>query len=429
MKGNKNPFWAVVSKALAVMTATLIVALILAPGAWAASNYKILYNFTGGTDGSQPRAGILILDASGNLYGTTNAGGASGNGTVFKLAKNSDGSWTETVLYSFAGGTDGAAPYTGVTFDTSGNLYGTTVFGGDYSAGIVYQLVPNSDGTWAESVLYSFTGGTDGASPWAGVIFDATGALYGTTEGGGASGVGVVYKLTPTSGGAWTETVLHSFTGGKDGINPLWGKLTFDAVGNLYGVAGAGGTGNCGNWAGPDCGVVFELTPQSDGTWKEQVIFTFHGRYSGFLPTGPVTFDSAGRLYGAAQGWNGNYGNVFKLTLGAKGKWTERVLHVFAGNQDGAYPHAGPVFDVAGHLYSTTFFGEDLNGDCCYGQVFKLVPHTYGWTKYALHRFRGPPQDGSNTSAGVVLDAAGNVYGTTDNGGTSGNGVVFEIMK
>ena len=427
MKTNK--FWTVLSKALAVIAATLIVALILAPGAWAASKYKVLHNFTGGADGGQLQDNFLILDTAGNLYGMTAGGGASGDGVVFKLTPNSDGTWTESVLYNFAGGTDGANPHAGLVFDASGNLYGTTQYGGNYSAGIVFQLVPNSDGTWTESVLYSFAGGSDGANPVAGLIFDATGTLYGTTEVGGPSGLGVVYKLTPNSDGTWTETVLHSFSGGRDGANPYDGNLTFDTAGNLWGAAAAGGTGNCSTWAGTGCGVIFKLTPQSDESWKERVTFTFGTQgASGFLPVGPVIFDSAGHLYAVAQGWNGNYGNVFKLTLGAKGKWNERVLHVFQGNQDGAYPE-GPVFDTAGNLYGTTVFGEDLNGDCCFGQVFKLVPHRYGWKKYALHRFQGPPRDGSNTVSGVVLDSARNIYGVTVNGGPYGNGNVFEIVK
>jgi len=352
-----NQFWAFFSKVLTAMTVTLILASILAPGAGAASKYKVIYNFTGGADGSVPDWG-LILDTSGNLYGTTAAGGTSGNGAVFKLTKNSDGSWTETLLYSFAGDADGATPYARVTFDPSGNLYGTTQYGGGYSAGIVFQLVPNSDGTWTENVLYSFTGGSDGANPWAGVTLDAAGTLYGTTTGGGTQSMGVVYNLTPNSNGTWTYDVLHSFAGGNDGSYPWW-NLIFDTAGNLWGVAAAGGKTICNTWAGSGCGVIFELTPQSDGSWKEQVIFDFDTHQ--FLPVGPVIFDSAGRLYGATQGWYGNFGNVFKLTLGAKGNWTEHVLHTFNGNQDGAYPSL---------LNSSRlrFFGEDVRSGIFEGQ-------------------------------------------------------------
>jgi uncharacterized repeat protein (TIGR03803 family) len=421
-----NPFWTAISKVLAVMTVTLGVALILAPGAWAAGTYKILHKFTG-ADGSQPM-GVLIFDTSGNLYGTTYQGGPSGDGTVFKLTKNSDGSWTESVLYSFAGGTDGATPQAGVTFDASGNLYGTTQNGGASSAGTVFQLVPNSSGTWTETLLYSFTGGSDGANPFYGVTFGAAGTLYSVTSGGGAQGMGVVYKLTPNSDGSWTYGLIHSFTGGTDGSYPLYGgTLTFDKAGNLYGATsdGVDAWGNCP--ISNDCGSIVKLMPQSDGSWKEKVIFRFDGTH-GIKPVSPVIFDSAGRLYGNANGGGGNYGNAFQLTLRATGKWTEHVLHVFQGNQDGAYPF-GVVFDTSGNLYGTTFFGEDLNGACCYGQVFKLAPRRWLWAKYALHRFQGPPRDGSNSGAGVVLDSAGNVYGVTENGGPNGDGVVFEFMK
>jgi len=293
MKREQNQFRTAASKVLAVAAVTLIMALVLAPGAWAARRYKVLYRFTGGTDGSQPFAG-LILDTSGNLYGTTPQGGACGNGVVFKLTKNSDGSWTESVLHAFAGGTDGATPYAEVTFDTSGNLYGTTQYGGASSAGTVFQLAPNSDGTWTERVLYSFTGGSDGANPFSGVIFDGGGNLYGTTYYGGASGAGVVYKLTPNSDGTWIERVLHTFTGGLDGGNPDFGNLTFDTAGNLYGPTGYGG--------GSGSGVVYKLTPSDDGTWTETVLHTFTGGKDGMIPSGTLVFDPMGRLYGVAQG-------------------------------------------------------------------------------------------------------------------------------
>jgi len=360
MKREQNQFRTSASKVLAVAAVTLIMALVLPPGAWAARRYKVLYRFTGGTDGSQPFAG-LILDTSGNLYGTTPQGGAFGNGVVFKLTKNSDGSWTESVLHAFAGGTDGATPYAEVTFDTSGNLYGTTQYGGASSAGTVFQLAPNSDGTWTERVLYSFTGGSDGANPFSGVIFDGGGNLYGTTYYGGASGAGVVYKLTPNSDGTWIERVLHTFTGGLDGM----------------------------------------------------------------IPSGTLVFDPMGRLYGVAQGVNGDYGNVFKLTLGANGKWSDQVLYVFQGDQDGAYPVGGVVLDTAGNLYGTTNAGFNTRGGA--GQLFKLVRGM--WPKYA-YLFGGPPQDGGNSTAPVVFDAAGNLYGTAYDGwGIGCCGVVFEGIK
>ena len=197
----KNQFWPVVGKALAAMTVTLIMALILTPGAWAANTYKILDQFNG-TDGADPIEAQFVFDAAGNLYGTTEAGGVYGYGTVFELTPNSDGSWTETVLYSFTGGTDGQGPFAGVIFDTIGNLYGTTTSGGEYGDGTVFTLTPNSGGGWTETVIYNFTGGNDGYEVVGGVTFDGAGNLYGTATQGGASGNGDVYELSPTRTGA-----------------------------------------------------------------------------------------------------------------------------------------------------------------------------------------------------------------------------------
>src|SRR5215468_7698755 len=168
-----NQLLAAAGKLLAVVAVALIVVLVLAPGASAARKYKVLYSFSGGADGGQPGAG-LIFDGAGNLYSTTSQGGTYGNGVVFELIHNSDGSWTEGVLYSFTGGSDGGTPYSALTFDTKGNLYGTTSVGGTYGYGTVFQLTP-SGGGWTETVIYSFTGGSDGANPWYGVIFDAAG--------------------------------------------------------------------------------------------------------------------------------------------------------------------------------------------------------------------------------------------------------------
>ena len=276
-------------------------------GTWTVS---ILHAFDG-ADGALPYAGV-IFDAAGNLYGTTLYGGAfstrtcpDGCGVVFKLAPNPDGTWTESVLHSFTGGADGEEPSAGVIFDTAGNLYGTTGGGGAHSYGVVFKLAPSSDGTWTESVLYSFTGGADGGQPQAGVIFDAAGNLYGTTFYDGAYGYyGVVFKLTPSPDGTWTESVLHSFTGGADGCFPLAG-LIFDAAGNLYGTTYQGGADGYG--------VVFKLKPSSSG-WSETVLHTFIG--FGRDPAGGVIFDPGGNLYGTAG--NGNhafdFGLVFEIT-------------------------------------------------------------------------------------------------------------------
>src|SRR6266567_4592886 len=229
----RNSFQTALSKGLTTMTVMLIVTLILATSA--AAEYKILYQFKNAKYGAYPTS--LIMDASGNLYGVAEGGGAYGSGTVFKLMPKPDGSWTETVLYNFTAG-DGASPRSRLVFDAAGNLYGTGAFGGKYAAGFVYKLTHKLDGGWTKSVLYTFTGGADGGTPLGGLIFDAAGNLYGAAwQGGiinGNTGVsyGVVFKLTPNPDSTWTESVIYSFPSqtGPHGV-------TFDAVGNLYGTA------------------------------------------------------------------------------------------------------------------------------------------------------------------------------------------------
>jgi uncharacterized repeat protein (TIGR03803 family) len=420
MKG-RELLWTVVSKALAVVAVTLVVALVLAPSAWAASKYKILHRFTG-ADGSQPM-GVLIFDTLGNLYGTSLGGGCCGSGTVFELTPNSDGTWTQSVLYSFTGGSDGRAVMSGVIFDASGSLYGTTLGGGDYGYGTVYQLKPNSDGTWTESVLHSFND-SDGATLVGGLVFDTSGNLYGTAAGGGAYGHGVVFKLAPNSDGTWTESTLHDFMGGKDGGYPDHSNLIFDRTGNLYGVTAGWQTGDSN-------GTVFELTPNSDGTWTQVVLHAFSGGKDGYVPQGTLTFDQAGSLYGATlAGGAYGHGTVFKLTPGSGGKWKKGVLHQFRGGKDGSSPFAGVAFDTAGNLYGTTDDGgvgscSDGQGTGC-GTVFKLIPNSKGgWTEQVLRRFAGIAA--GNPISGVLFDTAGNLYATASNRGFNGLGVMFEI--
>jgi uncharacterized repeat protein (TIGR03803 family) len=425
-----NSFWTTVSEALAVVAVTLIVALIMAPGASAAVTYKVLHQFNG-TDGADPYdASGLIFDASGNLYGTTARGGAYGYGTVFQLTPNPDGSWTESMLYSFGSGSDGATPIGSVIFDVSGNLYGGTISGGNYGSGTVFKLTPNLDGSWTESVLYSFTGGTDGAGA-GNLTFDATGALYGTSMGG-AYGYGAVYKLTPNSDGTWTETVLHSFMTASNG-DPS-GGLSFDTSGNLYGSTNGEDNSSC-------CGLVYELILQQNGSWQYKVLHRFtSGDHAGFSPGGsPLVFDQGGSLYAATAhggggngcGWGG-CGTVFKLTPGSDGKWREHVLYRFKGGMDAEQATANIVFDTAGNLYGTTLHGgggscaEFWGGSGC-GTVYKLIPNPKGGgIEYVLHRFRGPA--GGNPWGGIVLDGNGNIYGVASGEGTRGSsGSVFEI--
>jgi hypothetical protein len=430
-----------------VLFVVITAVLVLAPGTWAQSKYKTLKTFTqrgpGQMNGYSP-SDSLIVDQAGNLYGTTVYGGTNncspgipGCGVVFKLTPNAGGTWTESVLYRFAGGNDGANPYAGLIFDAAGNLYGTTWSGGANSAngfgGTVFKLTPKGDGTWSESVLYSFcslTNCADGALPYGGVILDQKGNLYGTTVIGGSSSLvcnggnkncGVVFKLTPNAGGGWTESVLYNFTGGNDGGSPF-GSLIFDQSGNLYGTAEESSAGSCRF----GCGVVFQLTPQVGGNWTESVLHGFTGGSDGGVPVGELIFDAKGNLYGATTsgGHIGRFcsvgcGLAFELTPNG-GSWTETVLHQFRGI-DGGFPAAGLTFDAAGNLWGTT----EVDGPRIEGVVFKLTPNSSGgWRETVVHAFQNHP--GGSPRAGIVFDGAGNLYGTTYGDSTT-FGSVFEI--
>jgi len=415
------------------LVALIVLTLVLAPDAWAQSKYKTLHKFAGGTDGRLPKGG-LVLDSTGNLYGTTTSGGTHTWGTVFKLAPNSDGSWTESVLHNFADRPDGEVPIAGLIFDQAGNLYGTTCEGGAGGQGAVFELSPNLDGSWTESVLYSFcslSNCVDGEVPIAGLIFDQAGNLYGTTWQGGAGGQGAVFELSPNLDGSWTESVLHSFMG-SDGADPA-ASLIFDLAGNLYGTTYLGGVSGK-RYVGQTLGVVFRLTPQQNGTWKESVLHRFVGT-DGANPHGGLAFDQAGNLYGTTSNAgsckvdNSGCGTVFQLTPNADGSWKEKVLHHFRVTANGAFPWAGLIFDQTGNLYGTTYGGgnpthcpRDFFG--C-GVVFKLAPDSKGgWSESVVHRFVDDP--GAEPFGGLIFDTAGNLYGTT-RVGFSTFGSVFEI--
>jgi len=377
------------------LLAVFALSLIFVPSALATS--KTLYTFTVGSDGYEPIAS-LIFDQSGNLYGTTSQGGSASSGSVFKLTPNGDGTWTQSVLYSFQGGTDGAHPAARLIFDQSGNLYGTTAFGGSTNQGTVFELTP-SGGSWTETVLHTF-------------VFDSVGNLYGTTEKGGAHGGGAVFKLTPNA----AESVLYSFcsvTKCGDGKGPMAGVI-LDRSGNLCGTtqfAGANGDG-----------VVFKLTPRTHGSWKETVLHSFIGS-DGSQPIAGLIFDASWRLYGTTLGGGAHSdGVVFKLTHQANGSWAEKVLHSFSGS-DGVNPADSVIFDQSGNLYGTTTVG----GAGGFGVAFKLAPNSHGgWHETVLLSFTNHPDNFPD--AGLIFDGAGNLYGTTFGDGSTTHGSVFEIM-
>ena len=339
-----------------------------------------------------------------------------------------DGS--EVGVYSFNGSGGGPSlPYAGLITDSAGHLYGTTEFGGTYNHGTVFEVIANANGKWTESVLYSFTGGQDGGQPSGGLTFDAAGNLYGTTNFGGSAncklGCGTIFKLTHGSG-YWAETVVYTFTGGSDGREPYAG-LVSDGQGNFYGTTLLGG--NLDTVCSSGCGTVFKMS-QSNGTWVESVLYAFAGGNDGAMPYAGLTFDGANNLYGATNG-GGPYGSgtVFRLTAGQSGSWTESVLHAFTGGQDGSYPTGNLILDTAGNLYGTASKG----GVKGYGVVFKLSPTSGGtWQELVLHTFWNSPA--ANPAAGLVMDAAGNLYGTTLLGADlhscgGGCGTLFKLSR
>lgn len=419
-----------------LLSASLLALGIVVAQPASAQSYAVLHSFTGGADGGNPYAG-LTMDGAGDLYGTTRFGGTGygaafklahsgagwittplrsflprdgdypraklvfgpdgalygtastggqggscegdGCGTVFKLTppattcRSSYCPWTETVLYRFVGGTDGALPTSEVVFDRAGNLYGTTANGGhmgtgtcEAGCGVVYELSP-SHGGWTESTLYSFTGLDDGSGPYSGLVLDAAGNLYGTTTYGGTRGTGTVFELT-FSGSGWTKTTLYNFQWNPDGINPV-GSLIFDQAGNLYGATSSGGGNPLGLCLSNGCGTVFLLSP-TNGGWAYTTLYAFTGSAGDEFPNAGLVMDAAGRLYGTtsgAQPWS-PYGNVFRLSP-SNGGWTYTSLYDFSGGTDGAFSYSNLVFDAQGTLYGTTSGGGSDNS----GVVFAIT--------------------------------------------------------
>jgi uncharacterized repeat protein (TIGR03803 family) len=401
-----------------------------------AQTETVLYTLTGKAKGFGPQ-GSLVLDKSGNLYGTTANGGIYGGGdsrgfgTVFELTP-SVGGWNWRMLYKFPGSPNGgSSPSSGLISDTKGNLYGTTYAGGTDNAGTVFELAPTASSSWKEKQIYAF-GATqgDGSHPEGPLTFDDRHNLYGTTFNGGAYGEGSVFKLAPAGAGAWTETVLYSFAGDANGGTPSAG-VVLDNAENLYGTAATAGPYGYGD--------VFELSPQGGGGWTLTVLHGFTaGSNDGRIPSAPLIFDGQGNLYGStAEGGSQNQGTVFELTPAGSGLWTETVIYSFQiGSSYGAGP-SGLVFDTQGNLDGTTSVGTGGKG--CYeglgcGTVFQLRPITGGWSYSLLYSFTGGSDGGQAGTGGLILDQQGNLYGTTTNGGNLadcsvylGCGVVFKI--
>ena len=344
----------------------------------------------------------------------------------------------ETVLHRFRSGNDGSEPRAGLIADAAGNLYGTTFYGGSQATvGTIFKLSPlrRQDAAWTETILHTFSDLLGGWDPWAGLISDKSGNLFGTTWLGGTFGdCGVVFELSP-SGGSWTYTVLHNFAcdGSGDGGESR-ADLVLDQSGNLFGTTSVGGSGGCAG----GCGVVFELSPSGSG-WNETVLYNFQGTFEeGGGTDGGVVLDKQGNLYGTnSRGETHNSaGAVFELKRPPKpgGLWKYKIIHDFINPSDGSFPRAGVVFDSHGNLYGTTEFGggSGCGGIGC-GAVFELKRQRTGdWVYAALYRFAGNG-DGGLPQAKLTLGVASEVYGTTQEGGTGsgcsglGCGVAFRL--
>ncbi|MGA2694825.1 MAG: choice-of-anchor tandem repeat GloVer-containing protein [Terriglobales bacterium] len=413
-----------------------IVILLLLPAAafGAGPRLQVLHNFTGGGDGSSPST-ALVADSSGNLYGTTGEGGSTngcfggiGCGVVFELSppKRIGGSWKETILYRFTGGSDGAGPHSSLVFDTAGNLYGTTTLGGDLGnqlcagfynsgCGVVFELSPQGDG-WSETTLYTFEGAGDGAFPLGSLVFDLSGNLYGTASLGGGGGecitgellgCGTIFELSPNGSGVWTEATIYQFQGLPDGAIPKAG-MVLDRRGNLYGTTVAGGA--------QGYGTVFELSPplQQGGTWDEGAIYSFPAS----TPEPPgVMLDSQGNLYGTSDSGSGS---VFELTPSA-GAWIENTIYSFKGQKN-----AGPtalVMDKSGNLYGA------LGGPQC-GALYRLENENDLWSEEQLDFVKGN-EGPCGPGGALIFGKSEALYGTSVRGGTCsgyGCGTVFGIL-
>jgi hypothetical protein len=466
---DRNRYSRVVSRLLALFAVALTVA-VPASASW---KEKVVYSFQGGTDGSLP-AGSVIFDKVGNLYGATIEGGSTACppgwcGTIYQLSPPTQkgGQWTETVLYVFKGHdqNDGSSPSGGLIADNAGNFYGVTGYGGSgpcvlfgtaTGCGTVFELSPPAQkgGAWTETVLYNFRGGKDGDLPTGPLVFDSAGDLYGATEFGGGKGTtcdvfyggncGTVFKLSPpkTKGGKWTEKVLHRFAGisqGKqygDGAVPNAG-LVVDTTGAVYGTTSYGGNQQCKGDGYLGCGTVFKLALSlgNSASWAEAILHRFVGYPNdGQLPSSGLIFDSGGTLYGTtAGGGDQAEGTIFVLKQPKErgGPWRETLLHQFTAGSDGAVPIAPLTLSAVGALYGAASIGGVVGG----GTLFQLTlsPKRHTWRFDAVYTFRGSP-DGSYPASRLTLGPSRSYYGTTQQSGNAGQncgrlgcGTVFEV--
>jgi hypothetical protein len=389
------------NKVTLMMTAAAI--LCMATSGEAKVKEATLYSFTGGSDGSFPHAGV-ISDAKGNLYGVTSSGGADHSGVIYELSPPKHGAttWTQTTLYSFTGGNDGANPQADLMMDAKGNLYGTTYSGGASGQGVTFQLVRHKvKDTWKFRTMWSFTGGNDGGVPAGSLSMDSAGNLYGTTTQGGIGVVGTVFELTPASAGKkWIERVLYNFTGNNDGGEPM-GNVLLGSDGNIYGTTAGYGEFNYG--------VVYRLTaPVSGGDWGFSVLHAFQGGSDGEVPRDGLIQDTNGTLYGATAGFANSYGNVFQMNTDGS---NYNVIYTVSGGQGftGNGPWQTVTMGANGTIYGTTY----ADGQSSFGEVFQLAPQAGNtWIPTVLYTFPGGA-GGQYSYSKVLIDTVGRLYGTT----------------
>ncbi len=457
-----------------VPASIFVTAMVAVSPLMAAKTSAVVWPFTGGPDGYSPRGDLILV--SGIFYGTSSAGGATNDGAVYQITPGTTGG-TETAVWNFTGGADGSFPNAGVIADSAGNLFGTTELGATNGAGAVYRLTPPAAGqtAWTENTLWNFTGGVDGGQPTGALIFDQTGSgtLFGTTRSGGTSNAGTVFRLDPPAGGTgpWTETVIWSFTGGTDGAQPLAGLYQNPTTKVLFGTASIGGSSGAG--------VVFQLSPPSGSgsAWTLIPLWSPTGGSDGAAPTGSLIADTTGALYGTTK-FGGNqtcpmagypyYGEpnsdtdpalnapyvgigangcgvVFKLTPPAisGGSWTQSVIWSFTGAQDGGNPVAGLV-DVSGVLYGLTpaygsaIGASESKGGSFTGSIYALTPPSQPGGAYTETNFPVPfgQTIGTYARGNILVGPGGKFYCTASYGGPNwvhhafyGNGSVMSITK
>jgi uncharacterized repeat protein (TIGR03803 family) len=415
---------------LGTLASAILASAVFTAGTLLSAQEKVLYSFEPklGRDGQGPESS-LVFDTAGNLYGTTELGGLYGLGTVYELSPTPGGGWTEKLLHSFGNGADASTPPAGtLVIDSAGNLYGTAYDGGPMNGGSVWELMPNGKGGWKEKVLHNFGSAGDVCLPWAGLVSDASGNLYGTTSSCGLHGYGSAFELIRGAGGTWKEKVLHSFN--KDGSDGYYsyGGLALDTAGDLYGTTSSGGL--YGN------GTVFELVAGAGGAWTEKILHHFNSsKHDGYFPQAGLVLDSAGNLYGTTTfggvySGDQNNGTVFELSPRSNGSWVETILHDFNGVPmgDGNIPEANLLLDSDGNLYGTTKGG----GLWAQGTVFELSPARDGaWTETILYNFNDTADNDGQfpDHESLIFDGSGNLYGATGLGGEYFGGTVFEVER